>query len=335
MVVVHMMRGAAPDKFSMWTDRSYKMINHDFTNLVDYTEDEVKALADKGEYIISADEGDIRHANSFKESYKSIILPRNSEGNIIDYDEFIPKNSRLYQSLQYDPIFKYAPFEIVSISKLKQLVHYGDQGIDVAIKTCTGSGSRGVVLVTEDPEKLKLGGKYVSPAELEDSSIYSDFLKFVEKENCEIMIQELIPFREHDLRKVNVDFVIRNGRLLGYKWTETDPSAVFTNWNWGYHVNTGYTDHIMQHVAKVLRDNGVTDALMNFEAFSNYETETWLVEFNWRYSNSTFEGQAAAVDLISCYLHGDRFEMPRGRHKFARYWQCGYYDDNRHLVVGK
>jgi len=335
MKVVHMMRGGAPDKYAMWTDRSYQMINHDFTDLVDYTEEEVKAIDEKGEYIISADEGDIRHANSFIGTYDAIILPKTNLGRVIDYNEFIPKNSRIYQILQMDPIFKYAPFEVVSLDKLKQLIHQNDLGIDIAIKTCTGSGSRGVVLVTEDPEKLKLGGKYVSPTELEDSSIYRDFLKFVEKENCEIMIQELIPFREHQLKKVNIDFVIRDGRLIGYKWTETDPSAVFTNWNWGYHVNTDYTDRIMNHVVSVLKTNGIRDALMNFEAFTNYETETWLVEFNWRYSNSTFEGQAAAVDLISAYLNSDKFEMPKGRTKFSRYWQCGYYKDNKHFVTGK
>lgn len=328
-----MLRGASPDKFNVWTDRSYKMINHDFTNLVDYTEEEIRTLDNKGEYIISADEGDIRHVNKFTELHPSIILPKDANGKVIEYNMYIPKDSPIYQKLQLDPIFMYAPFDVMSLDKLKRRVHHNDIRKGVAIKTVTGSGSRGVMLFTGREELLSLGGKYTT--EIEGTAMWYDFCKFAEKENCNIMVQELIPFIDHHLTKANVDFVIRNGKLIGYKWTATDPSAVFTNWNWGEHVNIEYTDKVMDYVVKVLVDHGIYDALMNFEAFTNYVNETWLVEFNWRYSNSTFEGQAAKVDLISSYLNNKPFEMPKGRNKFSRYWQCMYYDDNPHLILGK
>lgn len=333
MKVVHMMRGAAPDKFNMWTDKSYEMINHDFTNLVDYSEEEIEALDEKGEYIISADEGDILHVNKFTKNHSSIILPKDRDGKVIEYKKYIPKDSRLYNIFQTDKVFRYAPFYTLSLDELKRKIHNHDYHNEVAIKTVTGSGSRGVILVTKNKELLNLGGKYVT--DVESSAMWIDFVKFAEKEGCDIMIQDLIPFKEHDLTKVNVDFVIRNGKLLGYKWTATDPQAVFTNWNWGEHVRCEYTDKVMDHVTKILVDYGIHDALMNFEAFSNYINETWLVEFNWRFSNSTFEGQAAKVDLISSYLNEEPFSMVYGRHKFSRYWQCMYYDNNYHLVTGK
>lgn len=335
MPIVHQMRSGAPDKICLWTDGSYLMRAHDNTNLVDYDLDELAELYRNEEYILPADEGDILHANEMFTrglvDQQFILLPLTVDNIVIAYGKFVPKDSMIYKYLQQFTGVKYAEFELMDLLQFKTKYIQDSAYFDrKAIKTATGSGSRGVILV--DPDRVHLGGKYVDNL---DSADLDGFCKFVEKEDCKILIQDLIPYEPDRLMKCNVDFVIRDGKLLGYKWDYVNQSQQFTNWDNGYFVRNEYLDDLMSKVAKYLVTNGIMNAIMNFECFSDMESETWMVEFNWRYSNSMFEGQALNIDLISCYLNNTPFEVPMGSHKFARYWQCALYSDINRYHIGK
>jgi hypothetical protein len=255
---------------------------------------------------------------------------KNGTPVVINYDDFVPKDADIYQLLNNYTDVKYAEFTTVKVREFKAP---GNDVQGVAYKTTTGSGSRGVILI--DKDRIHLGGKYVAKSSDAD---WVGFKKFAESQpDCKIMIQQLIPNRP-SLTKVNVDFVIRDGELLGYKWDATDPSAVFTNWNWGYFVRNNYTDKIMKQIHYYLTTiYGIKNAIMNFEAFSDICEETWMVEFNWRYSNSMFEWQALGIDPIYQYLKRESFDdkMPYGNHKFSRYWQCALYENIDDYHSGK
>lgn len=333
---VHMMRGGAPDKFGLYPlKESYELIKMDRMNLVDIDESVLDYMDLMGDYIISADEGDIIYANKLMRDHPCIILPRTKSG-IIKYDQYVRKDSPIYRRLTEDNVFTYPKYQIIKYDDFEKAVSSGDFSefeklTEVAFKTTTGSGSRGVLLVTEDQTRLAFGNKYIPKFDI-NNPIVNDFIDFNMKEKADIMIQNFIPFVEKNLLKVNVDFIIKGGMLYGYKWTVPDPHALFTNWNFGWHVFTEYTENIMNYITGILTDEyDIEDALMNFEAFSDMKSETWLVEFNWRYSNSTFESYAAGVDMIDCYIYNKTFDMPRGWNKFNRYWRCGYYQNDDHI----
>lgn len=327
MIKLHQLRAGAPDKVGLWNDGSYQFIKHDNCNLVDWSLKELQECKERGEFILPADEGDIKFINRYclkLPDQSFIMLPQEKDDNgnlvIIDYMKFIPKDCLVYKNVQAATGMKYAEFKSYTIEEFKNKDLYSDHRI--AYKTTTGSGSRGVLLI--DPNRVHLGWKY---REFLTKRDLDEFISFAEKENCNIMMQELIP-NDPKLTKVNCDFVLRDGKLLGYKWDKTDPEAVFTNWNFGWIVRTQYTDEMMNKIASYLTQQcGIVNAIMNFEAFSDFESETWLVEFNWRYSNSTFEGQAANIDLIGHYLRNEPFEFPEGFNKFSRYWRCEFYKD--------
>jgi len=334
--IVHQMRAGAPDKIQIWTDGSYILKKHDKTNLVDYDKEDLLLMANDGEFILPADEGDIRHANKLYDSNAKfdqswIILPHNNIGDgycqVIPYDQYVPKNSEIYKNLEENTGIIYQPFQEFEIEEFEN--NWDDWETPRAFKTTTGSGSRGVILL--DPDRVHLGGKYVDVLRLDSMK---KFIEFAKSENCKIIVQELVP-NDPRLKKVNVDFVIREGKLLGYKWTRTDPTAVFTNWNFGWTVNTNYTNDVMQKIADYLISRGIYNAMMNFEAFTDMQSIMYLLEFNWRYSNSTFEDQAAKIDILGHYLYNKPFEFPIGEKKFSRYWQCAYYDDMKDYHCGK
>lgn len=338
MIKVHQLRAGAPDKIMLAHSDSYELVKHDNCNLVDFTFEHLVHIQMAGEYILPADEGDIKYANDLACSHGLrndgfILLPQRIQNDgdkgdrlhTINYGEFVPKNSDVYKLLETSTGIKYATYCDYSIEQFVERYTFESfKNSRCALKTATGSGSRGVWLI--DPERIHLGGKYVS----ELSKVqFDEFLEFAEKENCEILIQDLIP-NDPKLTKVNVDFVIRDGQLLGYKWDKTDPTAVFTNWNFGWFIRNEYTDSVMIKIAEYLTQKyGIVNAIMNFEAFSDLSSETWLVEFNWRYSNSMFEWQALGIDPIQKYLDNENFfdSVPFGEHKFSRYWQCALYND--------
>lgn len=331
MVKIHQLRGGAPDKIQLWHLDLYKLIHEDHTNLVNYSDEDLMNFNRQVDFISPADEGDIKRANEFWNNHpvdqSFILLPqiRVNEDTlkVIPYYDFVPKDSKVYQELEENTGIKYPKFECYTIQDFENLNLDSDRV--AAYKTTTGSGSRGVLLI--DPERVHLGYKYRDHLNMVDMN---NFLAFAKKEGCNIMIQELIPYAPGRLFKTNVDFIIRNGRLLGYKWTKTDPADVFTNWNFGWHIRNEYTDSIMQKLGDYLTKKlGIVNAIMNFEAFSDFKSETWMVEINWRYSNSSFEWEAAGIDLFFQYLKDEPFDtLPEyGMKKFSRYWRCMYYED--------
>lgn len=342
------MRSGAPDKIMLQTNPCYKMVKHDNTNLVDYSFKELKELLADGSMILPADEADILHANKlFNQGLTDqdgILLPQRfkSTGSgtiptlaVIDYKEFVPKNSKFYKELDGKTSAKYAKFTEYSTADFGELFLDEINAMGrIAIKTTTGSGSRGVILI--DPERVHLGGKYVPAL---THSVWKEFMKFAESEyertdgETRIIIQDLIP---SNLLKVNVDFIIKHGKLLGYRWDEVNQSQQFTNWDNGTVVRNGYTDDVVCDIVCYLVDEcGIENAIMNFEAFSDETSETWIVEFNWRYSNSMFTFEAFGIDPIWNYINDQSFEIPYGRHKFARYWRAMLYENIPGYHVGK
>lgn len=321
--IVIQLRAGAPDKCGIWTDGSYELLKLDNINLVDFDTSDLLFCYHLGMYILPADEGDIYHINELKIGIidpidSLIMLPRSSSG-VINYDEYVPKDSSVYENLEKFTTIKYPKSETLTLDQF--MMSYSPDNLSkCAIKTTTGSGSRGVWII--DPERAELGHKCVS--KLTDIQ-YKEFIQEAEKQEGMVMIQELCP---SELLKCNTDFVIRDGRLMGYKWDLVNQSQQFTNWDNGYFIRNKYTDKLMKKVVKYLVEEcGITDAIMNFESFSDLESTTWMIEFNWRYSNSMFETQAVRIDLISSYINKVPFELPEGYLKYIRYWQCKLYHD--------
>lgn len=336
-VIVHQMRAGAPDKAMLAHLNELDYIKHDFTNLVDVSVDDILDIGDAGQYILPADEGDIKYANQIKDKMihlgfdqSFILLPciTDDEGHkyIIDYNTYIPKDNELYQTIEEETGVKYAKFTSYSIDEFLSLDL--DRTEKCAYKTTTGSGSRGVLLI--DPDRINLGMKYRES--LTDSDLNS-FIEFARKENCNIMIQDLIA-NDPNLLKINVDFAIREGNLLGYKWDIVNQSQQFTNWDNLTIIRNQFTDKIMKLISSHLVSYGISDALMNFEAFSDMNSVIWLIEFNWRYSNSMFECQAFDCDLVYNYINGIPFAIPFGEYKAIRYWQCMLYEDIPNYKIG-
>lgn len=325
--IVHVFRYGAPDKFMRWTDGSYDVSAHDNVNLVDLNDEAIFNMVKSNEFILPADEGDIKVANELIGiDQKYILLPQLKDGTIIEYDAYVPKHSIIYRQLSIYTDFRYMFFSVMNIGDF--LNKWTPESLNnlksgVAIKSTTGSGSRGVIIL--DKKRAKYGGSFTTKI---TQSQYDKFISFCKKENCKIMLQNLIPMRD-DLKKINVDFVIRNGRLLGYIWTVPNQTQLQTNWDNGYMTRTGYTDFMMDQLIDYLVNQcGIENAIMNFEAFSNMHDEMILVEFNWRYSNSMFQAEAFGIDLVGQYLKNKYFKIPIGNHEFCRHWRCDLYDSD-------
>lgn len=330
--IVHMMRGGAPDKANLKSNVS--LIKHNNKNLRDFSLKEIKSIAKQGHYILPSDEGDIIYANKLREKDQSfILLPQTKNGKIIDYKSFVEKDSEVYSNLSYYTPFKYKKFEKYSIEDFKILLHNQSPLSDFvfkekAIKTTTGSGSRGVFVCSK--EAFDKGWfNYHEYATLDDMYKILDFARSEKSQghDCSIIVQDLIPV---NYDKVNVDFVIRDGELLGYKWGIPEPGSNFTNWNWCKIIRNEATEDIMNSLSRYLIDKcGVYNAIMNFEAYSNPDDtrDIYMVEFNWRYSNSTFESLAFNTDFIKCYLENIKFGMPYGSTNVCRSWQAIKQED--------
>ena len=303
------MRGGAADKVMQWYPEGYELIRHGFCNLRNLTEEEIQKLDG---YIVPADEGDIKYCENLKDHSK-IILPK-SGNRIINYDKYVPKDSTIYEILESGvlELNSYEYFEVLSLDEFKKLNFKNFN--KVAIKTTTGSGSRGVWIIDDD--RVHLGFKTTSQL-TEDQ--YKNFIDFCESEGCKVMIQSLCPI---DLLKSNCDFIIRDRKLVGYMWVETNQTQQFTNWDNGYFIHNEFTDKCMQEIVDLLINNGITDALMNFESYTDFATTNRIVEFNWRFSNSCFQSEAIGVNMVASYLEKKPFSFPYGRNYFYRYWRC-------------
>lgn len=324
--VVHILRGGAPDKVNLGGNK-YVGIKHNNCNLVNFNEGKINDIINSGEYILPSDEGDIIYMNKSNIlDQSSILLPQTKDNKIIDYNSFVKKNSKVYLDLFENTGIKYCVFKLYTVEELLDLINMNyHKKSDVvfsncAIKTTTGSGSRGVFICSTEAYN-KGWFNYHKHATVNDLLKIIDFAKSECKlgHDCKIMVQDLIPI---DLLKVNVDFVIRDGKLLGYKWDLPETGSNFTNWNWCDIIHTNKTDEYMNKLVDYLvNDCGVYNAIMNFEGYMNADcTELYMVEFNWRYSNSTFESLAFDIDLVHQYLINEPFEFPKGSTRICRSW---------------
>lgn len=308
-------RKLAPDKANLWTDSRVKLHGLNNTNLVDLTNDKIYEYINRDYYLLPADEGDIAKANlldsNINQSY--ILLPQ-TENGVINYKSFVPKNSAIYSIINlYDNIV-YPDYRIITSD---DLINYGSITNKI-VKTTLGSGSRGIKIV--DPNRQK--DNYTT-----DKLTHEDINKLIAesyKHGCDIIVQDLIP---NEYIKCNVDFIIRNRKLISYKWTVMNQNQRYTNWDNGYHLRSEWTDEVMNNVVDALIKNGITDAIMNFEGFMDSEDnpdKLHLVEFNWRYSNSMFEWESFGYDPIYGYIMNQEFFYDFGKYPFTRYWRCNH-----------
>lgn len=333
--IVHLMRGGAPDKAMFYYLPAFNLIKHDFTNLVSYSKSEIYSILRNNEWILPADEGDIKHANKIYDpnelvDQSHILLPQiqlpDDSYKVIDYDKFVPKDSQVYANLELKTGIIYPRYNSLSLSEFINnwtLDDLNNLKGGIALKSTTGSGSRGVWLIDED--RVSLGGKYTD--KLTDIQ-YNNFIEFCKKENCNILIQSLIPNKPGKLLKCNTDFIIRDGKLLSYKWDLVNQAQQFTNWDNFNVIRSEYTDKVMNNLVNYLvNDCGICNGILNFESFSDLKSETYMIEINWRLSNSIFEYQALGVDAVTIYLENNNFEVPYGSHQAIRYWQCAFKDN--------
>lgn len=326
---VHLMRAGAPDKFGLeLLSDKYEYVKHDNCNLRTLSKEMMDEMLGDTNYILPADEVDILVANlAFDrgggDDQSRILLPQmvDEDGyyRVIPYYEYVPKDSHIYEKLaKSDEFFNYPKYKSYTISQFEDAIKTVDRN-KMVVKTTTGSGSRGVWVV--DKERIHLGGKCISEF---TKTQYDSIIQFAKSEGCDIMIQDLCDI---NLLKCNTDFVIKGGELLGYKWDIVNQNQQFTNWDNGHFFRNEYTDKVMEYVTELLVEEGIENAIMNFESYSDCNSRTELVEFNWRYSNSMFEtNNSLGIDLIACYLEDKEFEIPVGEHKFVRHWTCSLYD---------
>lgn len=314
MIRIIQFRAGAPDKFNLFHKNNIELIKYDHKNLVDFTDYQVRFEFDPDSYLLPADEGDIKHANTLTDQ-SHILLPKTSTGDVIDYMSYVPKDSKFYQEMNLE-LIKYPAYKVYSLEDFKKIDYRFHN--NCVLKTTTGSGSRGVWVI--DHKRTHLGNKCVS--ELTPAQ-YQDFIDFCTKENCDIIVQELCNI---NYKKCNVDFIIRDGELLTYKWTLMNQSQQFTNWDNGEFIKNEFTDKVMKEFMDYLINvQDIKDAIMNFECYSDLSSEVQLVEMNWRYSNSMFEFQALGEDPLDIYFTKRHFDV--SPIKFTRYWQCmPYYE---------
>lgn len=330
---VILFRGGAPDKIQLYHCNDIRIEKLNNKNLVDISIDQIEELMNKNIYLLPADEFDILKANEVYNitgnDQSHILLPQvkcDKGYKVINYNDCVPKDSLAYKNLTSSIGVYYPKSKTWLVDDFKMRVtEIIEMGTNYkgAIKGTVGSGSRTVWLINKDG--VKYGGRYYDrlTPELSDEifqSVMDDY----------IIEQELIPFEDKKLKKVNVDFIIKNGKLLGYKWDEVDQKSLFTNWDQGFFRDNDYIRSMMNHISDYLvRQLGIQNAIMNFEAFSDMKNETWLVEFNWRYSNSMFEWSAVGIDPIACYLNDIKCFIDEEylNKEFKRYWKCGFTED--------
>lgn len=331
---VAIMRSGAPDKALLGTESTdkYQFIRYNGYNLNELSTEEIKDLINNDIYIFCSDEKDIEKANKIVDEVpdqSKIILPLIKD-KVIPYS-YVDKDSDVYNTIEKDigvivphkTVYSISEFEdkIVSPNKYNK----GYILTECAIKTTLGSGSRGVIICNKEAYDKKMFNYH-------EGATYDDLLKLVnyardyDESSIKIIIQDLIPISTN---KVSTNFVIRNGKLLGYMWQHPEKGSNFTNWNWEDMITNEHTDKYMNDIANwLINKYKITDAFMNFEAFVTDDfSKLYLVEFNWRYSNCTFASMAFGIDLLDCYLNNKEFRFPEGNHKVLRYWKAVRYED--------
>lgn len=336
--LVYLARGGAPDKMTQGDTyhKNVRILPVDQLNLYSMSVDDLNwflvTLVGDGSYFVPADERDIKVANDLVDhvSMNHIILPKTTGGKILNHDD-ISKFNVMTKWIKGG----YA-VELGDVRKTPTLLpkkFSKSEFTGVACKSSYGSGSREVLIA--DPNRSKFGLPFVDQITKKDY----DRLKKMDSEDNPVYLEQLIPYK-WGIQKVNVDFIIKGGQLKFYKFDLVESGALTTNWNHGTWVRDKYTDKIMKTVVRFLtKEMGVRDAVMNFEAFMDTH-EFYLVEFNWRYSNSMFETEAIGINMIDLYFDKEwkkddfRKLIPIGFYKeFVRAWTCKFHENTDATTV--
>lgn len=319
------MRAGTPDKFCMFTSGNYSLIKRDGVNLTDYSVEEINQLG-KEDYIICTSEDDIKYASKVNPSVqRKLFLPCTDNG-IIPYNDFVPKDSKFYQGIMKGKtMFTYPLKNSFTIDEFRNWYPKNLGPGKFVIKVQLGSGSRGVAVINKDREP-QLGAREQYRELTED--IANNIIKWAEKADCKILIQDLAYRDLSREKKYNLNFMIKNGKLLLYKINIPDNDS--TNYDHAYFYRSEWSDKLVQSVVDYLvNEMEVVEGLFGIDGYTNFDDFTTMLECNWRHENSFFEFEALGIDFIDAYLFPENYSMemiPFGDTPFVRYWRCSKFN---------
>lgn len=326
------MRAGAPDKFRMFTSGNYELIKRNGVNLTSYSVYEINILSPE-DYVVSTSEDDIKYifdnaSTIKKEVQRRLFLPCTSEG-IIDYYRFVPKDSEFYKGImEGKTMFTYPLKHSFTIEEFKEWYpnHLGPGKF--VIKVQKGSGSRGVAVINKDREP-QVGAREQYKELTED--IAQNIIHWATIADCKILIQELAYRDLNQERKYNLNFMIKNKKLLLYKINLPDNDS--TNYDHAVFYRSEWSDRLVNSVVDyMVNDLGIEEGLFGIDGYTNFDDFTTMLECNWRHENSFFEFEALGIDFLDAYLFPEKYSMdmiPFGETPFIRYWRCAKFDLNK------
>ena len=327
-----MLRAGAPDKMLYQCggkehQSEFEMIRHNNCNLRDIPIDIINKWTLNNEYIIPADEPDIKFVNEHDNEIKNqeyIMLPHSKNGHIMSY-KHVPKDSDYYKNLFKNTGIHYPESVVYSAEEFEEYMKSGIELKECAIKSSTGSGSRGVYICSQYAVEQGWEGNYHSSAKYNDIKHIIDYTKKYRDTDgeCSIKVEKLIPLNYH---KITVDFIIRDGKCLAYEWPDTYPDNFTFFWASDVY-KTDTTDKYMNRLCSYLSSLGITDGVLDFEGFMNEDcSEVWMCEMNWRwcgcYPDSLVwkDDKGEQFEWLKNYITKVPMHQPKGVHRIKRYW---------------
>lgn len=326
MFKVIQFRAGAPDKFRQFTSGEYVLIKLNNKNLVDLSLDDLSKL-DEETYLLSTSELDIPYAATLPLNIqKRCMLPQTAEG-IIDYDKFVPKCSEFYYGLEDHTEFYYGLMRIFD-PKDFDIIYDRIATLDkYALKVAKGSGgSRGVIVINS--ERIPQGNAREQYQTL-TQELVDNVIKVAKEYDSPIILQHLGYPNLNDYRKYCAEYILRNGKLVVYKWEE--PVGDSTNYDHLTIIRNEYTDKMIEQLSNYMLSLGITDGIFGIDGYTNYADFCSICEQNWRQENCLFEFEALGLDFIEMYLHPEvdwLSKVPYGEHKVIRYWRAAIFDIN-------
>lgn len=324
MFKVIQFRAGAPDKFRQFTSGEYVLVKLDNKNLVDLSLDDLKRV-DNHTYFLSTSELDIPYAATLpKDIQKRCMLPQTAEG-IINYEKFVPKDSKFYKELELHTDFFYGLQYVFYPRDFKDIYEHLKSEDKFALKVTKGSGgSRGVVVINS--ERIPQGSAREQYQTLTETLVKS-VIDVANEYQANIMVQKLSYPNLVGYKKYCAEYILRNGKLVVYKWEE--PVGDSTNYDHLTIIRNDYTDKMIEQLANYMLSLGITDGIFGIDGYTNYEDFCSICEQNWRQENCLFEFEALGLDFIEMYLHPEvdwLSKVPYGEHKVIRYWRAAIFD---------
>lgn len=326
MFKVIQFRAGAPDKFRQFTSGEYVLVKLNNKNLVDLSLDDLKRVDDHT-YFLSTSELDIPYAATLpKHIQKRCMLPQTAKG-IIDYEKFVPKDSQFYQNLENVTGFFYGLKQVYHPSEfcfIYDNLRYDDK---YALKVTKGTGgSRGVVVINSS--RIPQGGAREQYQTL-TKALVDSVIEVANEYSANIMVQKLSYPNLIDYRKFCAEYILRNGKLVVYKWEE--PVGDSTNYDHLTIIRNEFTDEWINKLVNYMLSLGITDGIFGIDGYTDYHDFCSICEQNWRQENCLFEFEALGLDFIEMYLHPEvdwLSKVPYGEHKVIRYWRAAIFDIN-------